>query len=91
MNTPNHPTGASAMKGSTPQHPQQVKGKNATLAGLAVGLLAAICYGFIPFFYVAHKECRASRNAFRPYDSFLSFWVCKHHLSHYYVVSTQEF
>ena len=49
MNTPNHPTGASAMKGSTPQHPQQVKGKNATLAGLAVGLLAAICYGFIPF------------------------------------------
>lgn len=49
MNTPNHPTGASAMEESTPQHPQQVKGKNATLAGLAVGLLAAICYGFIPF------------------------------------------
>lgn len=56
MNTPNHPTGASAMKESTPQHPQQVKGKNTTLAGLAVGLLAAICYGFIPFFTLPIKN-----------------------------------
>lgn len=73
MNTPNHPTGASAMKESTPQHPQQVKGKNATLAGLAVGLLAAICYGFIPFFTLPIKNAAPAETLSDPTILFYRF------------------
>ena len=73
MNTPKQPTGAPTIKESTPQQPSQTKSKNATLAGLAVGLLAAICYGFIPFFTLPIKNAAPAETLSDPTILFYRF------------------
>lgn len=73
MNTPKQPTGAPTMKESAPQQPSQTKSKNATLAGLAVGLLAAICYGFIPFFTLPIKNAAPAETLSDPTILFYRF------------------
>ena len=73
MNTPKQPTGAPTIKESTPQQPSQTKSKNATLAGLAVGLLAAICYGFIPFFTLPIKNATPAETLSDPTILFYRF------------------